>query len=43
MERIEEMAEFYMAGCSHAFTTARVSVHQALLSKPDERAAAGCR
>lgn len=25
----------YMAGCSHAFTTARLSVHQSLLAKPD--------
>ena len=25
----------YMAGCSHAFTTARLSVHQSVLAKPD--------
>ncbi len=29
----------YMAGCSHAFAMARLSIHQALLAKPDER---GC-
>jgi cyclopropane-fatty-acyl-phospholipid synthase len=34
-ERTYRVWRLYMAGCSHAFTTARLSLHQALLSKPD--------
>jgi cyclopropane-fatty-acyl-phospholipid synthase len=35
-ERTYRVWRLYMAGCSHAFTTARLSIHQALLSKPDD-------
>ena len=34
-ERGYRLWRLYMAGCSHAFTTARLTVHQALLLKPD--------
>jgi cyclopropane-fatty-acyl-phospholipid synthase len=34
-ERTYRVWRLYMAGCAHAFTTARLSVHQTLLSKPD--------
>lgn len=34
-ERTYRVWRLYMAGSSHAFTTARLSLHQALLSKPD--------
>ncbi len=34
-ERTYRVWRLYMAGCAHAFTTARLSVHQSLLSKPD--------
>ncbi len=34
-ERTYRVWRLYMAGCSHAFTTARLSVHQSLLGKPD--------
>ena len=34
-ERTYRVWRLYMAGCSHAFTTARLSIHQTLLSKPD--------
>ncbi|MGE5617690.1 MAG: class I SAM-dependent methyltransferase [Sphingomonadaceae bacterium] len=33
-ERTYRVWRLYMAGCSHAFSTARLSVHQSLLSKP---------
>ncbi|HEX2924324.1 MAG TPA: cyclopropane-fatty-acyl-phospholipid synthase family protein, partial [Chloroflexota bacterium] len=36
-ERTYRVWRLYMAGCSHAFKTARLSVHQSLLSKPDDR------
>ncbi|MHB0868854.1 MAG: class I SAM-dependent methyltransferase [Chloroflexota bacterium] len=36
-ERICRMWRLYMAGCSHAFSTGRLSVHQSLLSKADDR------
>ena len=35
-ERTYRVWKLYMAGCSHAFSTARLSVHQSLLAKPDE-------
>lgn len=35
-ERTYRVWRLYMAGCSHAFTTSRLSIHQSLLSKPDE-------
>lgn len=35
-ERTYRVWRLYMAGCSHAFATSRLSVHQSLLSKPDE-------
>ena len=38
-ERTYRVWRLYMAGCSHAFSTARISVHQSLLAKPDAR---GC-
>lgn len=34
-ERTYRVWRLYMAGCSHAFTTARLNVHQTILSKPD--------
>ena len=34
-ERTYRVWRLYMAGCSHAFSTARLSVHQALLARPD--------
>jgi len=34
-ERTYRVWRLYMAGCSHAFATARLSIHQSLLSKPD--------
>ncbi len=34
-ERTYRVWRLYMAGCAHAFNTARLSIHQALLSKPD--------
>lgn len=34
-ERTYRVWRLYMAGCSHAFTTARLSIHQSLLSKPE--------
>ena len=40
-ERTYRVWRLYMAGTSHAFTTARLSLHQALLSKPDSRGHAG--
>lgn len=36
-ERAYRVWRLYMAGCSHAFTTARLSVHQALLAVSDAR------
>ena len=36
-ERTYRVWRLYMAGCSHAFATARLSVHQALLARPDGR------
>lgn len=33
-ERTYRLWRLYMAGCSHAFTTARLGVHQSLLLKP---------
>ena len=36
-ERTYRVWRLYMAGCSHAFDTARFSLHQTLLSKPDSR------
>lgn len=36
-ERTYRVWRLYMAGCSHAFSTARISVHQSLLAKPDAR------
>lgn len=35
-ERTFRVWRLYMAGCSHAFTSARLGVHQTLLAKPDE-------
>jgi cyclopropane fatty-acyl-phospholipid synthase-like methyltransferase len=34
-ERMYRVWRLYMAGCSHSFDNARLSVHQSLLSKPD--------
>ena len=34
-ERTYRVWRLYMAGCSHAFATARLSIHQTLFSKPD--------
>ncbi len=34
-ERTYRVWRLYMAGCSHAFSTARLSIHQSLLSRPD--------
>ena len=40
-ERTYRVWRLYMAGSSHAFTTARLSLHQTLLSRPDERGYCG--
>lgn len=40
-DRGYRMWRLYMAGCSHAFTSARLSIHQSLLSKPDARGNGG--
>lgn len=34
-DRTYRVWRLYMAGCAHAFSTARLSIHQTLLSKPD--------
>ncbi|HZK66905.1 MAG TPA: cyclopropane-fatty-acyl-phospholipid synthase family protein [Chloroflexota bacterium] len=36
-ERTYRTWRLYMAGCCHSFEAARLSVHQSLLAKPDER------
>ena len=36
-ERTYRVWRLYMAGCSHAFSTARLSVHQSLLARPDSQ------
>ncbi|MHB1160473.1 MAG: class I SAM-dependent methyltransferase [Chloroflexota bacterium] len=40
-ERTYRVWRLYMSGFSHAFATARVSVHQSLLGKPDDRGRCG--
>ena len=40
-ERTYRVWRLYMAGCSHAFSTARLSVHQSLLARPDGNGCCG--
>lgn len=40
-ERTYRVWRLYMAGCSHEFLRSRLSVHQTLLSKPDQQSNSG--